>query len=101
MNELPRYFTPASNERYWKVSRSTVTVSASAPRSNGFRLLEARGPQLGHPQSSGITTSRHVHMRELCVQYQGRPVRVLYAFDPPRVAILLIGGDKTGRGRGD
>ena len=62
-------------------------------------LLEARGPQLGHPQSSGITTSRHAHMRELRVQYQGRPVRVLYAFDPRRAAILLIGGDKTGRDR--
>jgi hypothetical protein len=62
-------------------------------------LLEARGPQLGHPQSSGITTSRHAHMRELRVQYQGRPMRVLYAFDPRRAAILLIGGDKTGRDR--
>lgn len=32
-------------------------------------------------------------------QYQGRPVCVLYAFDPRRSAILLIGGDKTGQGR--
>jgi hypothetical protein len=62
-------------------------------------LLEARGPQLGHPQSSGITTSRHAHMRELRVQYQGRLMQVLYAFDPRRAAILLIGGDKTGRER--
>lgn len=28
-----------------------------------------------------------------------RPIRVLYAFDPRRVAILLIGGDKTGDDR--
>jgi hypothetical protein len=27
------------------------------------------------------------------------PYRVLYAFDPRRVAILLIGGDKTGNDR--
>ena len=26
-------------------------------------------------------------------------MRVLYAFDPRRVAILLIGGDKTGQAR--
>jgi hypothetical protein len=26
-----------------------------------------------------------------------RPLRVLYAFDPRRTAILLIGGDKTGK----
>lgn len=35
-------------------------------------------------------------MRELRVQHRGRPYRVLYAFDPRRVAMLLIGGDKTG-----
>ena len=35
-------------------------------------------------------------MRELRVQHEGRPYRVLYAFDPRRSAILLIGGDKTG-----
>jgi len=62
-------------------------------------LLEELGPQLGYPHSSGITTSRHAHMRELRVQYRGRPYRVLYAFDPRRVAILLIGGDKTGNDR--
>ena len=30
---------------------------------------------------------------------QGRPYRVLYAFDPRRSAVLLIGGDKTGDNR--
>ena len=38
-------------------------------------------------------------MRELRVQHEGRPYRVLYAFDPRRVAVLLIGGDKTGNDR--
>jgi hypothetical protein len=38
-------------------------------------------------------------MRELRVQHQGRPYRVLYAFDPRRAALLLIGGDKTGNDR--
>jgi hypothetical protein len=38
-------------------------------------------------------------MRELRVQSGGRPIRVFYAFDPRRSAILLIGGDKTGDGR--
>lgn len=35
-------------------------------------------------------------MRELRIQHAGRPYRVLYAFDPRRVAILLLGADKTG-----
>ncbi len=63
------------------------------------RLLEERGPQLGHPHSSGIARSKHPHMRELRIQHRGRPYRVLYAFDPRRTAILLIGGDKTGNDR--
>ena len=62
-------------------------------------LLEERGPQLGHPHSSGIARSKHRHMRELRIQHRGRPYRVLYAFDPRRKAILLIGGDKTGDDR--
>jgi hypothetical protein len=33
------------------------------------------------------------------VQHQGRPYRVLYIFDPRRVALLLLGGDKTGDDR--
>lgn len=53
----------------------------------------------GHPHSSGINGSRHGHMRELRVQSGGRPIRVFYAFDPRRMAILLIGGDKTGDDR--
>ncbi|HEX2188487.1 MAG TPA: type II toxin-antitoxin system RelE/ParE family toxin [Longimicrobiaceae bacterium] len=63
------------------------------------QLLEARGPQLPFPHSSGIRGSRHGHMRELRVQHAGRPYRVLYAFDPRRIGILLIGGDKTGDDR--
>jgi hypothetical protein len=59
-------------------------------------LLEERGVQLGFPFSSGIESSRHKHMRELRIQHKGRPYRVLYAFDPRRNAILLLGGDKTG-----
>ena len=34
-------------------------------------------------------------MRELRVRHEGRPYRILYAFDPRRCAILLIGGDKS------
>jgi hypothetical protein len=38
-------------------------------------------------------------MRELRVQYRGQPYRILYAFDPRRVAILLLGGSKIGGDR--
>lgn len=38
-------------------------------------------------------------MRELRIQHRGAPYRVLYAFDPRRRAILLIGGFKMGDDR--
>ena len=62
-------------------------------------LLEERGPHLPFPYSSGVSGSRHSAMRELRVQHQGHPYRVLYIFDPRRVALLLLGGDKTGDDR--
>jgi len=63
------------------------------------RLLEVKGPSLGFPHTSGIEQSKHAHMRELRIQHEGRPYRILYAFDPRRCAILLLGGDKTGDNR--
>ena len=54
---------------------------------------------LGHPHCSKINGSKHAHMRELRVQHQWRPHRIFYAFDPRRMSILLIGGDKTGDDR--
>jgi hypothetical protein len=61
-------------------------------------LLQRVGPSLEFPHSSGVA-SRHGHLRELRVQAHGDPFRILYAFDPRRVAILLVGGDKTGDDR--
>lgn len=54
------------------------------------RLLAERGPNLGFPFSSGVKTSRLAEMRELRVQAHGDPLRILYAFDTRRVAILLV-----------
>ena len=62
-------------------------------------LPEERGPNLGFPHSSGINGSKHGHMRKLRTQHDGQPLRTLYAFDPRRSAILLIGRDKTGDDR--
>jgi hypothetical protein len=76
-------------------------LEAAEQKSVDFRvtLLSEAGPTLKMPHSLGIETSRHKHMRELRIQHEGRPYRVLYAFDPRRTAILLIGGDKTGNNR--
>ncbi len=66
---------------------------------DGVQLLRLLGVKLGFPHSSKINGSRHPHMRELRIQHRGRPYRVLYACNPLRTAILLIGGDKTGNSR--
>ena len=62
-------------------------------------LLMEHGPNLPYPYSSDIRGSRYGRMRELRAQRVGRAIRVLYAFDPRRTSILLIGGDKTGNDR--
>ena len=43
-----------------------------------------------------IVTSRHSNIKELRGKAGESLLRVLYAFDPRRTAILLIGGDKSG-----
>ena len=63
------------------------------------RHLVEFGPALGFPHSSKVVTSRHPQMRELRTQSSGRPLRTLYAFNPLRAAILLVGGDKSGDDR--
>ena len=59
-------------------------------------MLENLGPTLPFPYSSGVSGSKHSHMRELRIQHKGTPYRILYAFDPRRVAILLLAGNKKG-----
>lgn len=61
-------------------------------------LLAEVGVALGYPHSSAIKTAGF-SLRELRCQSGGRPLRVFYAFDPLRQAVLLIGGDKTGDSR--
>lgn len=78
---------------------ATLSEAEQEDISAVVELLEQKGPQLPFPHSSGISNSKHSHMRELRIQHAGRPYRTLYAFDPRRMAILLIGGDKTGNDR--
>jgi hypothetical protein len=61
--------------------------------------LQALGPALNRPLADTVKGSRHPNMKELRVQQAGSPLRVFFAFDPRRCAILLIGGDKTGDDR--
>jgi hypothetical protein len=55
-----------------------------------IELLEERGPGLGRPVADSIEGSRHPNMKEL----RAGSMRALFAFDPLRRAIVLVGGDK-------
>ena len=62
-----------------------------------IELLEERGPQLGRPIVDTVVGSRHKNMKELRPGSTGRSeLRVLFAFDSNRSAIMLIAGDKAG-----
>ena len=61
-----------------------------------IRVLRDQGPALGRPLVDTVKASRHKNMKELRPGSTGRTeVRVLFAFDPVRRAILLMGGDKS------
>lgn len=62
-------------------------------------LLQKEGPLLGRPHADSLKGSKIVNLKELRIQHQGRPFRVLFVFDPRRTAMLLVGGDKTGTPR--
>ena len=79
-------------ETWW----SELTDAAQDDIDRVVLLLEKNGPTLGYPYSSDIKGSK-VKLRELRIQHKGHPLRVLYAFDPVRSALLLLGGDKTGK----
>lgn len=62
-----------------------------------LEILRELGPQLGRPLVDTVTASRHKNMKELRPGSSGRSeLRLLFAFDPDRRAIMLFAGDKAG-----
>jgi hypothetical protein len=62
-----------------------------------LELLADRGPHLGRPLVDSVKGSRHKNMKELRPGSSGgSEIRMLFAFDPARQAILLTAGDKSG-----
>jgi len=76
----------------------TLTEAEQAAVTGHVEALAEHGQSLTFPRSSKIMGSKHGSMRELRVK-GGKQIRVLYAFDTRRVALLIIGGDKTGQDR--
>lgn len=65
---------------------------------DAIEQLACVGPALGRPLVDRIHASRHHNMKELRPPSTGTSeVRLLFAFDPQREAIVLVAGDKSGR----
>lgn len=64
---------------------------------SAIQALRDRGPTLGRPLVDSVVGSRHSNMKELRPGSAGRSeIRMLFAFDPERQAIVLVAGDKAG-----
>lgn len=77
---------------HWLLALEDGDFAAIMP---AIDLLEERGPALGRPAVDTVAGSRHRNMKEL--RSFGGHLRVLFAFDPGRRAVLLLAGDKRGR----
>lgn len=59
-------------------------------------LLKLLGPKLGRPHADTLNGSKHANMKELRADTADKVMRVAFAFDPNRQAILLVAGVKSG-----
>ncbi|MDQ6605854.1 MAG: type II toxin-antitoxin system RelE/ParE family toxin [Actinomycetota bacterium] len=86
-------FTPGAARWYARLGPEDTNRMAAA-----FDELDRSGPGLGRPRVDSIKASRHHNMKEL--RSVGGNLRALFAFDPRRRAVVLLGGDKTNNWRG-
>ena len=84
-------FTDEFNE-WW----STLTMPEQRALSSRIARLRAYGNTLSRKYSKRVRVRNGLEMHELRAKHEGRPLRSLYAFDPRMIAIVLLGGDKTG-----
>ncbi len=61
-----------------------------------LELLKDRGPLLARPNADTLKGSSIANLKELRFEHDGAPIRILFAFDPKRQGVILLGGDKQG-----
>jgi len=77
-------------EEWWETLGETEKEKVAGSLEDLGRM----GPIAGRPLVDAIKGSRHPNMKELRAT---RTIRIFFAFDPRRKAVLLIGGDKAGQ----
>lgn len=87
----------------WEIQTTYIDDWLSSIDEETFALIHAaldvlarEGPSLGRPLIDTIAHSRFKNLKELRPGSGGSSeIRILFAFDPNRQAILLIAGDKS------
>jgi hypothetical protein len=81
----------------WFTALIKEDLGSAVQVAQAVAALREEGPALGRPLVDRIQGSRLHHLKELRPGSAGRSeIRVLFAFDPTRSALLLLGGDKAG-----
>jgi hypothetical protein len=77
----------------WMDEQDADTLAAL---SGSFDLLEQSGPLLRRPMVGTLRGTKFKNLKELRPTSSGRSeVRIIFAFDPARTAVLLLAGDKA------
>ncbi|SUO98473.1 Uncharacterized protein conserved in bacteria [Suttonella indologenes] len=56
-----------------------------------LNVLKNKGSQLGRPYVDTLKGASLSNLKELRVQHQGKPYRLLFVFDPIRQVVMLCG----------
>jgi len=81
----------------WFTTLIKEDLASAVQVAQAVAALREEGPALGRPLVDRIQGSKVHHLKELRPGSAGRSeIRVLFAFDPTRSALLLLGGDKAG-----
>lgn len=83
-------YTDEFDQWWW-----TLSVRQQEEIAARVSLLRDRGPALKRPVVGALRATRVVNLKELRASSDGS-LRIIFAFDPRRTAILLLGGDKSG-----
>ena len=81
----------------WFTALIKDDLASATQVAQAVAALREEGPALGRPLVDRIQGSKIHHLKELRPGSAGRSeIRVLFAFDPTRSALLLLVGDKAG-----
>jgi hypothetical protein len=81
----------------WFTALIKEDLTSATQVAQAVAALRDEGPMLGRPLVDRIQGSKIHHLKELRPGSAGRSeIRVIFAFDATRSALLLLGGDKAG-----